>query len=169
MKPKLLISSKEIQIAVKNTAEILSKEYGDKNPTIVAVLKGSICFLADLIRHLDFAFTVEFVQVQSYGMHGTTPQEAKMVHFPLSIKGKNVLLLDDIFDTGKTLSLVQKSLYKLEPLDIRTLVLLEKKKSEKRESAVDRSLFTIEDLFVVGYGLDFKEQYRGLPGIYTLT
>lgn len=162
---RLLISEAQIAEKVAEVAASLNKQ--GKPLTLVVILKGAVCFASDLIRKLEIPFELEFVSAKSYGMRGTEPGSLAVAGIEnLQIQGKEVLLIDDICDTGTTLARAYSELEALGPKSIDTLVLLDKRTSHPRSFKPDQSGFEIEDLFVVGYGLDYKEQYRGLQGIF---
>jgi len=166
---ELLISDQDIQQKIKETAIQLENDYKGKPLIIVMVMKGAICLVADLIRHLTLPFELEYVHASSYGQRGTTPGEVVFQEIKnLDIKNKHVLIIDDIFDTGNTLSKVSGALQAKGPASLKSLVLLGKKMERKIKIHPEYVLFKIENLFVVGYGLDFKEYLRGLRGIYVL-
>lgn len=167
---KKLIGADQIAEKVAEIARQLNQDYAGQEVVLVVILKGAFVFVADLIRHLDFPFSIEFIRASSYGMRGTTPGPLKVEGLDtLDLKGKNVLLIDDIFDTGKTLNHVRKSLEDQLPSQIKTLVLLRKKRTSFELLLPSYVCFDIEDHFVVGYGLDYKEHDRGLKEIYTIT
>jgi len=159
------IESSAIQQKIKFLADELNREYHGKHAVIIGVLKGSICFLSDLIRELDFSFSIEFVRAQSYGMHGKEAKETKLFNFDFNVSNQNLILIDDIFDRGVTLDKICKNLMKGDPKSLKTAVLLKKKKEHESRLTPDYFLFEIDDRFVVGYGLDYKEEYRGLKDI----
>jgi hypoxanthine phosphoribosyltransferase len=164
-----LISEQEILSEIKHIARRLDSDYFGKELVIVMVMKGALCLVSDLIRNLHIPCAIEFIQASSYGMQGTKPGELFIYGIErLNLKGKHVLIVDDIFDTGKTLSGIVDEFEKMPLASLRTLVLLTKKVSRRTSFKPDISLFDIEDRFVVGYGLDYKEHYRGLKGIYIL-
>ncbi|MDN3505790.1 MAG: hypoxanthine phosphoribosyltransferase [Simkaniaceae bacterium] len=164
---QILISEEEIAKKVAAVAEELNAHYVDQEVILVTILKGGICFVADLIRHLTFPFQLEFVTCASYGMRGTKPGELTLSGFDnLDIKDKHVLLIDDIYDTGQTLSRAYHTLAAQSPTSVRSSVLLRKKITPKGDITPDFVCFDIEDHFVVGYGLDHKEHLRGLKAIH---
>ncbi|MEX0961324.1 MAG: hypoxanthine phosphoribosyltransferase [Simkaniaceae bacterium] len=165
MKKTLSITPEEIDQKINAFGSYLNQFYKNQPLIIVGILKGSICFIADLIRKLDIPFELEFIQCQSYGDKGMTPGKLTISYLDfLAVKDKPLLLIDDILDTGQTLTQVIQELKKLEPASIKSCVLLKKK--NKSPLSVDHVLFEIEDRFVIGYGLDYKEKYRGLKGLY---
>ncbi len=169
MKKDILISEQEIAKEVEAVAADLNQHYQNREVVIIGILKGSICFLSDLIRHLEFPFQIEFVTASSYGLRGTKPGELKLSGFDaLDLKGKEVLLVDDIYDTGRTLSSVFHALEKKDPKCLSSIVLLRKEVDQLGDIIPDWVCFDIEDHFVLGYGLDYKELFRGLKAIYTV-
>ena len=127
--------------------------------------------MADLIRHLEIPFQLEFVKAQSYGQRGTKPAALTLMGFEdFDLTDKHILLVDDIYDSGRTLKAAKQNLLSKHPKTLKTLVLLRKKipVKEREETPFDYVCFDIEDHFVVGYGLDYKEYFRGLKGIYQL-
>ena len=145
-----------IKERIHTLAKEIKKEYADKEPVFVAILKGSIMFFADLTREFDFPMTMDFMSVSSYGS-GTVSRELvfrKDLDYP--IEGKNVVLVEDIIDTGNTLYVLRKKLLERNPASLKIIALL------------DYVGFPCEDEFVVGYGLDYDERYRELPYVGVL-
>lgn len=165
---KILFSEAEIQRRVASLAEELNRDFANRETLVVAVLNGTLMFLADLVRHLKFPLRMDFVGVSSYGS-GTSPQEIRFTR-PTSLdpRGRDVLVVDDILDTGKTLDRVTTHLRQAKPRRLRTCVLLDKKARRQVKIRSDYTGFQIPDVFVVGYGLDFAERYRNLPFIGVL-
>lgn len=163
---KPLISSNEIAEKIRETADLLNREYKGRELTLILVLKGSICLAADLMRLLSMPFVLEMVSAASYGQRGDTPGKLQLSGIEqLELSGRDILLIDDIYDTGQTLEEIARQLRAKNPRSLKTLTLLCKQKTQKRP---DYYLFEIGNQFVVGYGLDYKEHYRGLPGIYII-
>jgi len=165
-----LINEHEIAAKIKKTASLIRTYYEDKDLVIVMVLKGALCLVADLIREIDLPLDVETVKCSSYGANGSKRGELRVIGAEdLQIRNRDVLIVDDIFDSGHTMMTLIDTLKKLQPRSLKTCVLLYKKDVPKVATyRPDYVLFDIDNLFVVGYGLDFKEQYRGLSGIYVL-
>lgn len=162
----LLISHEEIQERISQIAVELELDYDRKEIVIVVIMKGAICLAADLIRAISFPCTIEYMQASSYGMQGEVRGNIQIQGMEtLDLASKNVLLIDDIFDSGNTLFQVRQALAEQKPKSIKSLVLLSKNISCLNYQP-DYILFSIENRFVVGYGLDYKEYYRGLQGIY---
>ncbi len=167
---KILITEEEIQARIRQLGEILSAEYADKDPIVVGVLKGVVVFYADMIRQLKVPCQMDFMWISSY--EGTESTGAIVVRRDVSanVKGRHVLILEDIFDTGNSLSFVHSHLLAKEPASLKICTLLDK--PERRNPGVtlqaDYVGFTIPNKFVVGYGLDFNEHYRNLPYVGVL-
>ena len=162
----LLISHKTIQERIAQIAVQLELDYKQKEIVIVVIMKGAICLAADLIRAISFPCVVESIQASSYGMQGKVRGDVQIQGIEaLNLESKNVLLVDDIFDSGNTLFQVHQALAQKNPKSLKSLVLLSKNVSCLNYQP-DYILFSIENRFVVGYGLDYKEYYRGLQGIY---
>lgn len=163
----LLIPQETILKKIIQVAQEIQKEDLQDELVIIMVMKGAICLVADLIRHLSIPCMLESIHASSYGLKGVNRGELTISGIErLNITGKRALIVDDIFDTGHTLSVVTAELQKLKPKTLKSLVLLSKKKKRSSSFAPNYVLFEIEDEFVVGYGLDHKEKYRNLPGIY---
>jgi len=166
---ELLFDRKKIKQRLAVQAEALEMLYGKEEITIVMIMKGAFFLVADLMRTLRLPLRVEFLQCSSYGELGMHKGELQITGLEnLDIKGKHVLLVDDIFDLGGTISEVFEQMKQKEPLSLRSLVLLSKDVPRNTDYRPDFSLFDIEDRFVVGYGLDYKEYYRSLPDIYAI-
>lgn len=169
MKTIPLITEEAIAEKVEEMACILNEKYAGKELTIVAILKGSVCLLADIMRLLTIPFSIEFLRASSYGENGTKRGELSIESIDnLTIEGRDVLILDDIYDSGETLSAIAKALEPLRPKSLQSLVLLKKRVPHSGEVLPSHVCFDIEDHFVVGYGLDYKEHYRGMRGIYRI-
>ncbi len=163
----LLIAQEEISERLGQVAHELNDTYREEELTIVMVMKGAVCLAADLIRHLEMPCTLEYVRASSYGANGVKRGELKIIGLDeLDLTSKHVLLVDDIFDTGNTMAALVDKLRKKNPKSLKTMVLLLKDVPHVTPDLPDYALFKIQDCFVVGYGLDYKELYRGLPGIY---
>lgn len=165
---ELLIPQTEILYKIRQTSAQLNRDYQDKELTIIMIMKGALCITSDLIHCLNVPFTLECIKASSYGKNGTSNGKLTLADMDnLDLFGKDVLIIDDIFDTGNTMRTIVEQLREKKPNSIKTLVLLLKKKlREDNTYQPDYALFEIENRFVIGYGLDYKELYRGLPGIY---
>jgi len=165
-KPRVLVAEKEIEAAVKKLAAEISRDYHDKHPLLIGVLKGSFVFLADLVRLLDFPVEIEFVRLSSYGSGRETCGKVKTVHgLKSSIAGRDVLVVEDIVDTGLTLSGFLSSLKKKKPASVKLCALADKPSRRRVPITIDYLGFTVPDKFIVGYGIDCDEEFRNLPEI----
>lgn len=162
---KILLSEQQIQTRIQELGEILTKEYADKNPVIVGVLKGVVVFYADMIRRIQVPCQMDFMWISSYAGTDSTGKMLVRQDVSADIKGRHVLILEDIFDTGNSLEFTVNHLKKQNPASIKICTLLDK--PERRRAGVtlkaDYVGFTIPNAFVVGYGLDYNEKYRNLP------
>jgi hypoxanthine phosphoribosyltransferase len=166
---ELLISEKSIIDKIAEVSVELDRDFQGNEITIVMIMKGAICLVADLIRHIKSPCSIDFIHCSSYGQNGTERGELSFFGMDrIDVKNKHVLLVDDIFDSGVTLSESVKRLKEQGPKSIKSLVLLTKNVPHKTDYRPDYTLFPIENRFVVGYGLDYKELYRGLPGVYAM-
>ncbi|MCI5052790.1 MAG: hypoxanthine phosphoribosyltransferase [Simkaniaceae bacterium] len=162
-----LISSEQISAKMQEVAAQINEDYKGKKLTIVMIMKGAVCVTADLIRELKIPFELDYVRASSYGMRGESRGSLVIERLDsLEIDGRDVLLIDDIFESGATLTGVMEQLEDKHPASIKTFILLDKICPKITTYKPDYVLFTIPNRFVIGYGLDYKEMYRGLPGIY---
>ena len=165
----ILVSEAAIRQRVQELGRELKRLYGDDEITVLAIMNGAILFTADLLRQVDNAVRLDCIRTSSYGSATESHGTPKMVHgLTLDITGRHVLILDDILDTGKTLSLITSMIRGLNPASIRVCVLLDKKGRRQVPFEADLVGFEIPDKFVVGYGLDFAERYRNLNYIGVL-
>ena len=161
----VLIGETEIAARVRELAADIERDFIDQDLLVVALLTGTVPFLADLIRHITLPLRLDFMGVSSYG-NNTAPGELVFTkELRLEAQNRDVLLVDDILDTGKTLHAVIDKLNALEPRSLKTCVLLEKKSRRAEKITTDYVGFEVPDAFVVGYGLDYAERYRNLPFI----
>ena len=164
---KILLTEEQLQTRVKELAAELSADYAGKDPAFVGVLKGVVIFYADLIKYFTEHCQMDFMWVSSYA--GTTSTGQMVVHKDVSsdLKGRHVVILEDIFDTGNSLQYTYEHLLTKEPASLKICTLLDK--PERRREGItlqaDYTGFTIPNEFVVGYGLDYNEHYRNLPYI----
>ena len=162
---KVLLTEEQIQAKVREMGEILSREYADKDPIFVGVLKGVVVFYADMVRQITVPCQFDFMWISSYS--GTESTGSMVVKRDVSadIKGRHVVILEDIYDTGNSLNFTYNHLLSKEPASLKICTLLDK--PERRNPAVtlvpDYVGFTIPNEFVVGYGLDYNEHFRNLP------
>ncbi|MBI4326854.1 MAG: hypoxanthine phosphoribosyltransferase [Chloroflexi bacterium] len=164
----MLITSAQLRRRVREVSRQVERDYAGREMTVVALLTGTVMFLADLIRHLSLPLRMDFIGVSSY-RQGTESRELIFTkELRLDVRGRDVLLVDDILDTGRTMRQVLARLRQLQPRRIRICVLLDKPARRVEKVRADYVGFTIPDLFVVGYGLDFAERYRNLPFVGVL-
>lgn len=163
---RLLISEEEIQSQILILANTLNQQFAGKHVKVIALMKGSICFTADLIRKLTFSFSLELLKCQSYGMGGKDRGKLSIESLPKDIGNSHIILLDDMFDSGNTLFTVYNEIIAHKPASCTSIVLLLKNITREISYRPNFAVFTIENEFVIGYGMDLKEEYRGLPGIY---
>lgn len=167
---EVLISETEIKSSVNALAQKITADYKHNNLTIIGVLNGSLIFLSDLIRQVPFPVKIDTVKASTYAGSSTFPNSDTEIinNINVNVKGEHVLIVDDILDTGKTLSEIVRIITKYNPLSIKVCVLLNKSARREIEIEPDYCCFEIEDKFVVGYGLDFDNRYRNLPYIAVL-
>lgn len=165
-----LLSAAEIRKAVESLARDITESYRDRNPLLVGVLKGCFVFMADLVRSLDVSVELEFLSLSSYGRGRTKTSGAVRVLKGLRtpVKARDVLVVEDIVDTGLTLRYTLDYLQHKSPASLKVCALFDKPARRQTAVPVDYRGFVIPDVFVVGYGLDYDEQYRQLPGLYSL-
>ncbi|MFB0557054.1 MAG: hypoxanthine phosphoribosyltransferase [Dehalococcoidia bacterium] len=163
---KVLITREEIGKAVTRLASEIKRDYQGKRPLLIAVLKGSFVFMADLIRQLDFPLEIDFIGLSSYGAAKETSGKVRVVQ-PLktAIKGRDVLVIEDIVDTGITISFLLDYLRKKNPASLKLCSLTDKPSRRQVSISIDYLGFTVPNKFIVGYGLDFDEEFRYLPDI----
>ena len=166
---EILLSEEELQARIRELGAQITRDYAGKTPFFLGVLKGCYVFMADLVRSVDLHCSMDFMAVSSYG-RGTSSTGAVRITKDLSrdIEGKDVIIVEDILDSGTTLSYLKKYLANRKPASIRIVTLLDKPARRKTDIKADYSGFTVPDEFVVGYGLDFAEDYRNLPYIGVL-
>ena len=166
---KVLASEDDIRARIEELGARITEDYKDKEPVFVGVLKGCFLFMADLVRACDVRCTVDFMVVSSYGA-GTISSGAVEIVKDLShdIAGRDVIIVEDILDSGNTLSYLKRYMNAREPASIRIVTLLDKPDRRTADVEADYIGFTIPDAFVVGYGLDYDQRYRNLPYIGVL-
>lgn len=166
---KILVSHDEITEAAKKLGAQLTKDYAGKNPILIGILKGSIPFMAELVKHIDTHIEMDFMMVSSY--HGGTASSGVInikQDVTQDIKGRHVLFVEDIIDTGQTLKSLRDMFKAREAASVSIATLLDKPEGRVVEIEADYTCFTIPNEFVVGYGLDYKENYRNLPYVGVL-
>jgi len=166
----LLISREEIASLVKHLADQISRDYQGKELILICILKGAFVFLSDLIRHLQIPVKIDFVRLASYGAGSKSSglvEITKDIETP--IEGKDVLIIEDIIDSGRTLLFLKERLSLSKPRSVKICALLDKKARREVEIEADYVGKEVENVFIVGYGIDFNESYRNLPEIYFIT
>lgn len=169
-KLKPILTASEVRSVVKRLAGEISADYGPRVPVLVGVLKGSFVFLADLVRFLSIPVEIDFIQANSYGMRERPLQQVNIDkdHLGIDISGRDVLIVEDIADRCLTLKELVARLQAKGPASLKTCVLFQKVEGSDVGLKLDYLGATVGGGFVVGYGLDYKERYRELPGIYTI-
>jgi hypoxanthine phosphoribosyltransferase len=166
---EVLISEDQIQTRIKELGAQITKDYAGRNPLLIGVLKGACFFLSDLLRAIDTRLSIEFMAISSYGSSTRTSGEVRiMKDLDVPIEGRDILVVEDIVDTGLTLSYLLANLESRGAASVRLAALLDKAERRQKEVRIDYLGFRIPDEFVVGYGLDFAERYRNLPFIAVL-
>jgi len=161
-----LFSAEQIQSRISVLGAEIARDYAGRNPLLLGVLKGAVIFLSDLMRAIDLKLAVEFMAISSYGEATRSSGEVKIVKdLDVPIEGRDILIVEDIVDTGLTLSYLMANLHSRGAASVKLAALLNKQERRIREVQIDYLGFTIPDAFVVGYGLDFAERYRNLPYI----
>lgn len=164
-----IITEKEIEKRVQELADELSELYKDKSLILVGALKGCFIFMADLARKLKIPVTMDFIAASSYGESDVSSGKVKITKpLSLDVTGKDVLIIEDIVDSGITLSYLKDYLFSKNPASVRICALIDKPERRKTEVEIDFTGHVVEEGFLVGYGLDYAEQYRHLPAIYHL-
>ena len=165
----ILLKEDEIKAGVKKLGEQLTKDYEGKDPVFICILRGSVVFFADLIRHVDLPLTMDTMALSSYGSGTETSGMIKMEKdLRENVAGRNVVIIEDIVDTGRTLYYLKEDLKRRGVNSVKLVTLLDKPSRRQTEIEADYACFTIPDAFVVGYGLDYDEKYRNLPDIGVL-
>ena len=164
---EILLSEEQIQSKVKELAAILSAEYADKNPIFVGVMKGVVMFFADMVKNITIPCQIDFMWISSYSGTDSTGKMQVRCDVSQDLKGRHVVILEDIFDTGSSLDFTYKHLMSKEPASLKVCTLLDKPERRKPGITLQPEYvgFTIPNEFVVGYGLDYNEYYRNLPYI----
>lgn len=164
-----VLTKEDIERKIADVAARISLDYKESEPVLIGVLKGAFIFLSDLIRQLTISFTVDFVRASSYG---TDINSSENIHLTkgieIDVKNKDVLVIEDIIDTGLTLTFLFNYLRSMGPKTVKVCTLLDKRERRKASIAIDYACHMVEKGFLVGYGLDYAERYRGLPEIYKL-
>ena len=163
---RVLFTEQELKDRVAEIAAQIDKDYAGKEPMLISVLRGSFIFMADLVRSITLPCTVDFMAVSSYGSGTTSSGQVKITKdLSESIEGRDIIVVEDILDSGNTLSYLFQLLQARHPASVRLCTLLDKPSRHTKAVTADYTGFTVDDLFVVGYGLDYAEKYRNLPYI----
>jgi hypoxanthine phosphoribosyltransferase len=166
---EILLSGEQVQARVAELGAQLAADYAGRDPVLVSVLKGSIIFLADLVRAMPIPLSIDLMEVSSYGASTESSGQVRILKdLSTSIAGRDVIVVEDIIDTGLTLNYLLRYLNDKGPSSIRICCLLDKPARRLAEIEIDYRGFTIPDRFVIGYGLDYGERYRNLPYIGVL-
>ena len=171
MHSKNIVLSKEaIERRIKELGQEITEHYQEKDLVIIGVLKGAFIFMADLVRAIDLEFTIDFLQAASYGNSQISCGRVEIEKdIEIDITDKDILLVEDIVDTGNTLVCLKEKLAERNPHSIRICVLIDKQERRQQEVAADFVGFVVKEVFLVGYGLDYDEKYRHFPEVITLT
>ena len=165
----ILLSEEQIRARIVDLGAQITRDYAGLNPLLIGVLKGALFFLSDLMRAIDTRLSLEFMAISSYGSSTRTSGEVRiMKDLDVPIEGRHILVVEDIVDTGLTLSYLLANLHARGAASVKLAALLDKYERRQKEVKIDYLGFQIPDEFVVGYGLDFAERYRNLPFIAVL-
>ena len=163
---RVLFTEQELKDRVAEIAAQIDRDYAGKEPMLISVLRGSFIFMADLARAITLPCTVDFMAVSSYGSGTTSSGQVKITKdLSENIEGRDIVVVEDILDSGNTLSYLFQLLQARHPASVRLCTLLDKPSRRTKPITADYTGFTVDDLFVVGYGLDYAEKYRNLPYI----
>lgn len=162
---RVIYTPEQIQDRVKEIARRINEDFTGEEVVVIAVLRGAVIFFSDIFRKLTLDCEADFISVGSYGKGATSGKLELKKDITADIKGKNVIIVEDILDTGKTLKFICDLLSQREPKALRVCVLLDKKCEKQSEVKADYVGFEVDDTFVVGYGLDYADRYRNLPYI----
>lgn len=164
-----VLGKKEIENIITDIARKISEDYKNSDLVLVGVLKGAFIFLSDLSRHLSIPVQIDFIQTSSYGTEMSSSGTIRLKkELEIDIQNKDVLLVEDIVDTGLTLTYLIEYLESFHPKSVGVCTFLDKRERREKNVTVDYACKTVEEGFLVGYGLDYAEDYRSLPGIYHL-
>jgi hypoxanthine phosphoribosyltransferase len=166
---ELVLRHDQIQQKVRELAEVISRDYRGTEPVLVGILNGVFMFFADLVRNLSIPVEIDFIRLASYGTKWQSSGSVRMVkEVELDVTGRDVLVVEDIVDSGHTLAFIQKYIEQKSCRSVKICALIDKRERREKEVAADYTGFTVEKGFLVGYGLDFNEKFRYLPSIYHL-
>lgn len=163
---EILYSEEDIQNKVKELGDIITQDYKDRNPLVICILKGAFIFMADLVKQLDVSLEIDFMAVSSYGQSTKSSGVVRIIKdLEISVEGRDVLIVEDIIDSGLTLSYLVDVLERRNACSIKIVTLFDKPSRRTVGLEADYKGFVLPDAFVVGYGLDYAEKYRNLPFI----
>ncbi|TFZ39641.1 hypoxanthine phosphoribosyltransferase [Soehngenia longivitae] len=166
---EILVTEDQIKKRVKELGEQITKDYQGKEPVVVGILKGAVVFLSDLIRELKIPIHIDFMAVSSYGKSSMSTGEVRIIKdLDFSVEGKDIIIVEDIIDTGLTLGYLKELLNKRGAKSVKICTLLDKPERRKVDIDVDYKGFIIPDEFIIGYGLDFNEKYRNYSFVAAL-
>jgi hypoxanthine phosphoribosyltransferase len=166
IEPKILISRKDIEKTVERLAREIRKDYEYKNPLLIGILKGSFVFMADLVREMQIPLEVDFVCLSSYGSGTQSSGKIKvMTRLSESVKGRHVIVVEDIIDTGLTTAYFVQYIERKKPASVKVCALTEKPSRRKTDVRIEYLGFTVPDKFIVGYGIDWDQNFRYLRDI----
>jgi hypoxanthine phosphoribosyltransferase len=169
MERKVLIPRTRIQERVRELGGQISQDYQDKEPVLIGILNGVVFFFADLVMSMTIPSKMDFIKASSYGSGMTSAGQIKMIKdVDLPLKEQDVIIIEDIVDTGLTLKCIVENLRRREPTSVKVCALIDKRERREQQVPIDYCGFTVEEGFLVGYGLDFDEKYRYLPDICVL-
>jgi hypoxanthine phosphoribosyltransferase len=166
MKKRVLIPRREIQSKVQDLARRISSDYADREPILIGILNGVVFFFAELVMALSIPSKIDFIRASSYGSSRASSGTIKLVKdVEIPVKGQDLIIVEDIVDTGLTLNYLVKNLKSREPASVKICALIDKTERREQEVTIDYCGFKVQGGFLVGYGLDCAEQYRYLPDI----
>jgi hypoxanthine phosphoribosyltransferase len=166
---EVLYAREAVESRVRELGETITRDYAGRNPLVIALLKGSIVFMADLVRSIDLDVEVDFISISSYQNRSTSSGSVRLIRdLDRDIFDRDVLIVEDIIDSGLSLSYIRKMLLARNPKSLSIVAFLDKRERRTTEVYVDYVGYRIPDKFVVGYGLDYQERHRGLPYIAAL-
>jgi hypoxanthine phosphoribosyltransferase len=166
---EILFSEEMIQEKVKELGEVISREYEGKNPLVICILKGAVMFMSDLVKRITIPLEMDFMAVSSYGSSTKSSGVVRILKdLDTSVEGRHVLIVEDVIDSGLTLSYLRDSLLQRKAESVRIVTLFDKPHRRTIDIRPDFYGFTVPDKFIVGYGLDFAEKYRNLPYVGVL-
>ena len=170
LKLEQIISPETINKRVVEIGDMISNTYKNEIPIIIGVLNGAFVFMSDLIRTISIQFEIDFIKISSYGNKTISSEKIKLINdISVEINNRHVIIIEDIVDTGISIKFLKDRMEKEDPKSIKFATCLYKTNNVSKDIKIDWIGFNIEDYFIAGYGLDLKQCYRGLPGIYKLT